>query len=88
MYFLGFVLRYVYVEGTIEFWTIETSGNGQVKNCCMTVFCLHMKKICGLGEYFTIQMYKVNICEKEKGDINRLYLFTSVDRSRVIYLKI
>lgn len=32
-----------------------------------------------LGEYFTIQKYKVNKCAKEKSDEDRFYLFTCVD---------
>ena len=37
-----------------------------------------------LSEYFTIQMYKVNTCAKEKSDENRFYLFTCVDGNGLI----
>ncbi|BCZ48353.1 mannose-6-phosphate isomerase [Clostridium gelidum] len=37
-----------------------------------------------LGEYFTIQKYKINTSVKEKSDEDRFYLFTCVDGNGVI----
>jgi mannose-6-phosphate isomerase len=74
--------REIHVEKALD--VIDFSLKGENSNGILIKKEGYDKTYLCLGEYFTIQKYKVNTNVKEKSDKNRFYLFTCVDGNGVI----
>jgi mannose-6-phosphate isomerase len=77
--------REIHVEKALD--VIDFSLKGENSNGILIKKEGYDKTYLCLGEYFTIQKYKVNTSAKEKSDENRFYLFTCVDGNGVIKYK-
>jgi len=77
--------REIHVEKALD--VIDFSLKGENLNGILIKKEGYDKTYLCLGEYFTIQKYKVNTSAKEKSDENRFYLFTCVDGNGVIKYK-
>ncbi len=77
--------REIHVEKALE--VIDFSLEGKKSNGILIQKDGYDKTYLCLGEYFTIQKYKINISAKEKSDENRFYLFTCVEGNGVIKYK-
>lgn len=74
--------REIHVEKALE--VIDFSLEGKNSNGILIKKDGYDKTYLCLGEYFTIQKYKVNTSAKEKSDEERFYLFTCVEGNGVI----
>ena len=74
--------REIHVEKALE--VIDFSLEGKNSNGILIQKDGYDKTYLCLGEYFTIQKYKVNTSAKEKSDEERFYLFTCVEGNGVI----
>ena len=74
--------REIHVEKALD--VIDFSLKGENSNGILIKKEGYDKTYLCLGEYFTIQKYKVNTSVKEKSDENRFYLFTCVDGNGLI----
>jgi len=77
--------REIHVEKALD--VIDFSLKGENLNGILIKNEGYEKTYLCLGEYFTIQKYKVNTSVKEKSDENRFYLFTCVDGNGLIKYK-
>jgi mannose-6-phosphate isomerase len=69
--------REIHVEKALD--VIDFSLRGENSNGILIKKDGYDKTYLCLGEYFTIQKYKINTSIKENSDENRFYLFTCVD---------
>lgn len=74
--------REIHVEKALD--VIDFSLKGEKLNGILAQKEGYDKTYLCLGEYFTIQKYKINTSVKEKSDEERFYLFTCVDGNGVI----
>lgn len=74
--------REIHVEKALE--VIDFSLKGENSNGMLVQKEGYDKTYLCLGEYFTIQKYKINTAVKEKSDEERFYLFTCVEGNGVI----
>ena len=74
--------REIHVEKGLD--VIDFSLKGENSNGILVQKDGYDKTYLCLGEYFTIQKYKINTSAKEKSDEERFYLFTCVEGNGVI----
>lgn len=74
--------REIHVEKALD--VIDFSLEGKNSNGILIQKDGYDKTYLCLGEYFTIQKYKINISAKEKSEAERFYLFTCVEGNGAI----
>ena len=74
--------REIHVEKALD--VIDFSLKGENSQGILVSKDGYYKTYLCLGEYFTIQKYKINSSAKEKSDEDRFYLFTCVEGNGVI----